>query len=102
MHALNAFDGVLSHLRWAFEGGFVSGLPYVCFDSALLWQHWNPIGGRVTSDEGYGVCLSGWSWVGWGGNSNSECRRSAANHFDESSDALNDEQRSWVTRSTHS
>lgn len=35
--ALDAFEGVLSCLSRTFQGGFISGLPQMCFDAALLW-----------------------------------------------------------------
>ncbi|OAL42788.1 HET-domain-containing protein [Pyrenochaeta sp. DS3sAY3a] len=37
---LDAFAGILSHLSKNFQGGFISGLPQMCFDAALLWQPW--------------------------------------------------------------
>lgn len=35
---LDAFAGVLSVFDYSFVGGFISGLPQMFFDAALLWQ----------------------------------------------------------------
>jgi hypothetical protein len=37
---LDAFVSCLAHLSSVFPGGFISGLPTMCFDPALLWQPW--------------------------------------------------------------
>lgn len=46
---LKAFAGVLSLLCRKFVGSFISGLPEMCFDAALLWQPWTALSRRVDS-----------------------------------------------------
>ncbi|KAH8722791.1 heterokaryon incompatibility protein-domain-containing protein [Phaeosphaeriaceae sp. PMI808] len=81
--ALDAFAGVLSHLSRTFQGGFISGLPQMCFDAALLWQPWKGKMRRrrsVRCPESEAI-LPSWSWVGWTGSAlNSESWRSAASY----------------------
>ncbi|PMD22293.1 HET-domain-containing protein [Hyaloscypha hepaticicola] len=64
--ALNAFTGIMRALSPAFKSGFLSGLPLVFFNSALLWQ---PQGYAVRRVARKGVsganCLPSWSWAGW-------------------------------------
>jgi hypothetical protein len=99
---LDAFAGILTHLSRSFPGGFISGLPQMCFDAALLWQPWTPMIrrkaiGRSASD----AVLPSWSWAGWAGNMNSESWRSAANYLFETDDEVNKGQQcSWKTIST--
>ena len=99
---LDAFAGILTHLSRSFPGGFISGLPQMCFDAALLWQPWTTLTrrkaiGRSASD----ATLPSWSWVGWAGNMNSESWRSAANYLFETDDEANKGQQcSWKTIST--
>jgi hypothetical protein len=44
--SLGAFAGVLDQLSRTFTGGFISGLPVMCFDAALISQHWRPLSRR--------------------------------------------------------
>lgn len=67
---LPAFAGVLEALsRCSFRGGFISGLPALFLDSALLWQplvkarRRSPVG-RATKIAPM-TPLPSWSWAGW-------------------------------------
>ncbi|KAM7202237.1 Heterokaryon incompatibility protein (HET) domain containing protein [Rhypophila sp. PSN 637] len=40
---LDAIEGLLSVFSTVFEGGFISGLPQMIFDAALLWQPYFPM-----------------------------------------------------------
>ncbi|KAH7085275.1 heterokaryon incompatibility protein-domain-containing protein [Paraphoma chrysanthemicola] len=66
---LQACAGMTSALSRNFVGGFVSGLPELFFDIALLWQPWN-VGSRRThsrrpdTDQATSA-LPSWSWAGW-------------------------------------
>jgi hypothetical protein len=93
----DAFAGCLQHLSSAFPGGFVSGLPVLCFDAALLWQPWTPFSRRQSKKTDYDAILPSWSWGGWDGILQSEAWRSAANY-----QYVNDatQQCSWKTIST--
>jgi hypothetical protein len=74
---LDAFAGVLSALSHSFSGGFISGLPQMFFDAALLWQPYYPVIRRESSISGSSrAVLPSWSWVGWHGNLHSESWRS--------------------------
>lgn len=95
---LEAFAGVLSTLSNTFEGGFISGLPVFCFDSALLWQPWRPMERRVprrriTEDS----VLPSWSWAGWSGVTHSESWRSACSYMKQQGDGAKS---SWRTANT--
>ena len=64
--AVFAFSGITIALSRVFDGGFISGLPQMFFDVALLWQP------MVTGKRRMPVrtsttppCLPSWSWVGW-------------------------------------
>ncbi|KAH7378694.1 heterokaryon incompatibility protein-domain-containing protein [Pyrenochaeta sp. MPI-SDFR-AT-0127] len=100
---LDAFAGVLSHLSRTFQHGFISGLPQMCFDAALLWQPWK---GTLKRRKSVGclpseAILPSWSWVGWtGGALNSESWRSAANYQYEHLENPQWKQCSWKTIST--
>lgn len=69
---LAALSGTLSALSRIFKGGFISGLPEVFFDVALLWQ---PIGqmkrrsSRSSAEDSRvsTTALPSWSWAGWNG-----------------------------------
>lgn len=66
---LQACAGLTSALSRNFAGGFVSGLPELFFDIALLWQPW-AIGSRRTHSRQPGTsqasrALPSWSWAGW-------------------------------------
>lgn len=41
--ALDAMEGLLSVFGTVFKGGFISGLPEMLFDAALLWQPYYPM-----------------------------------------------------------
>ncbi|KAF2831531.1 HET-domain-containing protein [Ophiobolus disseminans] len=95
----NAFAGCLHQLSSVFPGGFISSLPVMCFDAALLWQPWKPLTRRHSkaAPERDSV-LPSWTWAGWAGVLHSESWRSAANY-----QLTNDEgsqQCSWRTFST--
>lgn len=66
---LQACAGLTSALSRNFTGGFVSGLPELFFDVALLWQP-NTIGSRRTHSRKTDTSqaskvLPSWSWAGW-------------------------------------
>lgn len=46
---LDVFAGVLSEVNRWFICGFISGLPQMFFDAALLWQPHLPMDGRIAS-----------------------------------------------------
>lgn len=99
---LDAFVSCLAHLSSVFPGGFISGLPTMCFDAALLWQPWaflkrrNPR--RLSAGE---TILPSWFWAGWEGIINSESWRSAANYqFEYSPISDIPQYTSWRTIST--
>jgi hypothetical protein len=62
------FSGVLSTLSSVFVGGFISGLPEMFFDSALLWQPASPLERRVPLSKGSKISVPSWSWAGWRGD----------------------------------
>lgn len=98
---LQAFAGILTHLSRSFPGGFISGLPQMCFDAALLWQPWSKMERRVSANAASESQPPSWSWAGWSGSMNSESWRSAANYLCETDDLENiDQQCSWKTIST--
>jgi hypothetical protein len=99
---LDAFAGCLHHLSRVFPGGFISGMPTMCFDAALLWQPWVHMKRRKSRklplEE---AVLPSWSWAGWEGVINSESLRSAANYQFENPAELNPlRESSWKTYST--
>jgi hypothetical protein len=63
---LDAFSGVVSFLHSQSHGtlGFVSGLPGIFFNLALLW-HDRSVRRRSPSRSGKHCCLPSWSWAGW-------------------------------------
>lgn len=63
---LDAFSGVVSFLHSRSHGnlGFVSGLPGIFFNLALLW-HDRSVRRRRPSRSGKNCCLPSWSWAGW-------------------------------------
>lgn len=93
----DAFAGILQHLSTAFSGGFISGLPVLYFDAALLWQPWTPITRRRSKKPDHDAALPSWSWGGWTGILQSEAWRSASN-YQYIKDAS--QQCSWRTFST--
>jgi heterokaryon incompatibility protein (HET) len=74
---IDAFTGVISNLSPTFHGGFISGLPQMFFDCALLWQPYRELVRRKSvkrpKEE---TCLPSWSWVGWQGELDSHSWRS--------------------------
>ncbi|KAI0848823.1 heterokaryon incompatibility protein-domain-containing protein [Daldinia vernicosa] len=65
--ALPAIAGVFDALANRFSGGFISGLPAIFLDSALLWQPLLKAKRRVCSGkrpESFPP-LPSWSWAGW-------------------------------------
>jgi hypothetical protein len=63
--ALHAITSLLSVMSTSFSGGFITGLPEMFFDEALLWQPGEPMQ-RRRSSEGQ-LSIPSWSWVGWEG-----------------------------------
>lgn len=67
--ALPAFSRVLDFFTRGFHGGFLSGLPSLFLDSALLWQPLLRAKRRVATPFGQNLApaspLPSWSWVGW-------------------------------------
>jgi hypothetical protein len=65
----NAITGLLSVWSRSFHGGFISGLPQMYFEAALLWQPRDPMqrrtAGQATGNRDYH--LPSWSWLGWEG-----------------------------------
>lgn len=82
--ALPGARGLLEVLGRSFKGGFLCGLPEVCFDAALMWHC--GLGGGVPSQYSKttvlkrrmfeestrsplpGSVLPSWSWIGWKSN----------------------------------
>ncbi|EPE25152.1 heterokaryon incompatibility protein [Glarea lozoyensis ATCC 20868] len=71
---LDAFEGPLQSFGAVFDGGFISGLPQMFFDAALLWQPYAPLTRRTPFETVPATesILPSWSWVGWQGNLHSE------------------------------
>lgn len=99
--AVDAFAGVLSPLSRIFSGGFISGIPVLCFDAALLWQPHRRLLRRISARKSASeAILPSWSWVGWEGVLNSESWRSAGNYIFEGDQTYSSLQCSWKTTST--
>lgn len=72
--ALLGISGILNAIAPSFAGGFISGLPSLFLDHALLWQPFG-VGSRrmdvVSADEKQGKVppavssLPSWAWCGW-------------------------------------
>jgi hypothetical protein len=62
---LQAVTGLLSLISPSFSGRFISGLPEMFFNEALLWQPRETMQRR--QDSRHGESLPSWSWVGWEG-----------------------------------
>ena len=62
--ALHAVASLLSVMSTSFMGGFISGLPEMFFDEALLWQPAQPMQKRRSSGR---HDIPSWSWAGWEG-----------------------------------
>ncbi|KAI4864025.1 HET-domain-containing protein [Hypoxylon rubiginosum] len=65
--AVLAFSGIASALSSTFHGGFVSGLPVLLFNMALLWAPISVLSRRKPKQSAGNICLPSWSWVGWEG-----------------------------------
>ncbi|KAK8108830.1 hypothetical protein PG984_014631 [Apiospora sp. TS-2023a] len=76
--ALAGVSGLLSVMSRGFVGGFIYGLPEMCFDAALMWMFKRPLAHetqleqrRVHSGRNHtilqGSTLPSWSWLGWKG-----------------------------------
>jgi hypothetical protein len=67
--AHRAITGLLSVWSQSFHGGFISGLPQMFFEAALLWQPRDPMQRRSTgSTSGHQDShIPSWSWLGWEG-----------------------------------
>lgn len=65
---LQAIAGLMTVWNRSFHGGFISGLPQMFFDEALLWQP-SSIPRRRTPKTGGSdqTILPSWSWAGWEG-----------------------------------
>ena len=71
--AYPAITGLLSMWSQSFYGGFISGLPQMFFESALLWQPSEPLQRRVSSNRGtQQYHTPSWSWLGWRGEIDTE------------------------------
>ncbi|KAH7147098.1 heterokaryon incompatibility protein-domain-containing protein [Dactylonectria estremocensis] len=65
--ALSAFSGILNRLGRSYPGGFVSGMPRLFLDAALLWQPFSRPERRTQENGGITPIrhLPSWSWCGW-------------------------------------
>jgi hypothetical protein len=63
---LQAITGLLSLISPSFSGQFISGLPEMFFNEALLWQPRETMQRRQAS--GQGESPPSWSWAGWEGD----------------------------------
>ncbi|KAK4449690.1 heterokaryon incompatibility protein-domain-containing protein [Podospora aff. communis PSN243] len=68
MDVLPAFAGLEFVLSKVFDGGFLFGMPEMCFDAALLWAvrrtNYEP---RDDGDTASTLTVPSWSWMGWTG-----------------------------------
>lgn len=64
--ALPAISSLLSVMSSSFDGGFISGLPEMFFDEALLWQPMESMQRRSSSPGANNP--PSWSWAGWEGD----------------------------------
>ncbi|KAK9773157.1 putative Heterokaryon incompatibility protein-domain-containing protein [Seiridium cardinale] len=65
--ALGAFAGLASVFSRQYDGGFVSGLPSLFFNFALLWQSERVQRRKPLVKTSSKPCLPSWSWAGWQG-----------------------------------
>ncbi|KAF7556307.1 hypothetical protein G7Z17_g1502 [Cylindrodendrum hubeiense] len=69
--ALPGISGLLGVLSRSFEGGFLFGLPEICFDSALMWRANSMNSMKRRKDSGRTNLLNltsrlpSWSWISW-------------------------------------
>jgi hypothetical protein len=98
---IDAFAGVIATFNHNFAGGFISGLPRMFFDSALLWQPHRLLSRRVPRGK-QEACLPSWSWVGWHGTLNSESWRSGYDYLRKNADEYYERDMSvWQPASWH-
>ena len=106
---LNAFAGLLSVLRPAFDGGFICGLSQMFFDSTLLWQPYRTLQRReVKVDESTAPTwpwVPSWSWIGWRGDLHSESWRGGYDYMKRNPDEVlkidHDGQTHWEPTTWH-
>lgn len=70
--ALDAFAGFMNAYGASY-GDFVSGLPMIFFNLALLWEMSGDIAPRVARNRVGTICTPSWSWAGWKGSIDSRC-----------------------------
>lgn len=63
--ALTAFAGIMTAVGRSCDGGFISGLPALYFNLALLWNASGISRRRVSRNSTRNSCLPSWSWAGW-------------------------------------
>jgi hypothetical protein len=68
--AMPGLVGMLTVLTRSFDGGFLYGLPEMCFDSALMWEGASKdLKRRKRSGRSHSLLqtfdLPSWSWIGW-------------------------------------
>lgn len=81
--ALPGIAGLLELFSFSFDGGFLFGLPVMCFEAALLWNcqffyksfndfEMEGVERRSRSSRAHSLLpdaeLPSWSWIGWKGN----------------------------------
>lgn len=84
--ALSAISGVLTTLARSFPTGFISGLPCMFLDVALIWQPFSQAKRRYPKDGGSiapSKHLPSWSWCGWQCPVDPFSLRSRINYIDE-------------------
>lgn len=64
---LDAFSGLMAGFGKSW-GEFVSGLPTIFFNLALLWEMSGDVEPRIPRNRAKSTCLPSWSWAGWEGN----------------------------------
>jgi hypothetical protein len=96
--ALNGIMGILNALSSSFPGGFVSGLPRVFLDHALLWQPFGLADRRRDrrDDDMVHSSLPSWSWCGWQCFVDPYSLRSGLSYID--AKECEDLTGSWLTR----
>jgi hypothetical protein len=94
---MDAFAGIASMINVDFEGGFISGLPEMFFDLALLWQHTSSIARRHNLEKDHQDRrpstphgLPSWSWIGWQGPITMQPWSSLGNAFSYSNGSIRD------------
>jgi hypothetical protein len=94
--SLFAFAGITTALSRVFQGGFLSGLPLMFLDIALLWEP-SGISKRRASllDSQISPCLPSWSWVGWEGEISIHNWNAGMNYIKRSSNRLVEGSMTW-------